>query len=121
VAWPALSSSLSGCGALEGYRTDTSITLAGHSLGGVLAMLLAYDLAELGLNRAAPITVFSVGGPRVRNAAFKARCDELGVKALRVADVRDPIMRMPGVFLNEATTSVAGVLLHARRRRAAAR
>jgi hypothetical protein len=76
-------------------------------LGGALAMLLAYDLAELGLNRATPITVFSFRGPRVRNAAFKSWCDELAVKALRVANVREPIMRMPGIFLNKATTGVA--------------
>uniref|UniRef100_A0ACD5XEN1 Uncharacterized protein n=1 Tax=Avena sativa TaxID=4498 RepID=A0ACD5XEN1_AVESA len=91
----------------DSHSSDTSVTLAGHSMGGALATLLAYDLAELGLNRAAPITVFSFGGPRVGNAAFKARCDELGVKALRVANVRDPITRMPGVFLNEATTGTA--------------
>ncbi|XP_051227357.1 phospholipase A1 EG1, chloroplastic/mitochondrial-like [Lolium perenne] len=91
----------------DSRSSDTSVTLAGHSMGGALATLLAYDLAELGLNRAAPITVFSFGGPRVGNAAFKARCDELGVKALRVANVRDPITRMPGFFLNEATTGAA--------------
>ncbi|CAM0884150.1 unnamed protein product [Alopecurus aequalis] len=92
---------------LAGSSEETSITLAGHSMGGALALLLAYDLAELGLNRAAPVTVFSFGGPRVGNAAFKARCDELGVKALRVANVRDPVTRMPGVFLNEATTGTS--------------
>lgn len=85
--------------------SDISITLAGHSMGSALALLLAYDLAELGLNQAAPVTVFSFGGPRVGNAAFKARCDELGVKALRVANVHDPITKLPGVFLNEATTA----------------
>ncbi|KAM0879287.1 hypothetical protein ACQ4PT_034334 [Festuca glaucescens] len=40
-------------------HSDTSITLPGHSMAGALAMLLAYDLAELGLNRTATITVFS--------------------------------------------------------------
>jgi hypothetical protein len=79
-------------------------------MGGALAMLLAYDLAELGLNRAAPITVFSFWGLRVGNAALKARCNELSGKALRVANVRDPITRMPGVFLNEATTGVEVLL-----------
>ncbi|KAF0919732.1 hypothetical protein E2562_031075 [Oryza meyeriana var. granulata] len=83
---------------------DISITLAGHSMGGALALLLAYDLAELGITRDAPVTVFSYGGPRVGNAAFKARCDELGVKVLRVANARDPVTKLPGVFLNEATT-----------------
>ncbi|KAL6616547.1 hypothetical protein ACP70R_038817 [Stipagrostis hirtigluma subsp. patula] len=85
---------------------DVSVTLAGHSMGSALALLFAYDLAELGLNRGAPVTVFSFGGPRVGNAAFKARCDELGVKALRVANVHDPITKLPGIFLNEATTGV---------------
>ncbi|XP_040375762.1 phospholipase A1 EG1, chloroplastic/mitochondrial-like, partial [Oryza brachyantha] len=91
---------------------DISVTLAGHSMGSALALLFAYDLTELGLNRdaatgrAAPVTVFSFGGPRVGNAAFKARCDELGVKALRVTNVHDPITKLPGIFLNEATTGV---------------
>jgi hypothetical protein len=85
---------------------DVSVTLAGHSMGSALALLFAYDLAELGLNRGAPVTVFSFGGPRVGNAAFKARCDELGVKALRVANVHDPITKLPGIFLNEATAGV---------------
>uniref|UniRef100_I1NUC1 Phospholipase A1 EG1, chloroplastic/mitochondrial n=2 Tax=Oryza glaberrima TaxID=4538 RepID=I1NUC1_ORYGL len=92
--------------AYSGGGEDVSVTLAGHSMGSALALLSAYDLAELGLNRAAPVTVFSFGGPRVGNAAFKARCDELGVKALRVTNVHDPITKLPGVFLNEATAGV---------------
>ncbi|XP_062181806.1 phospholipase A1 EG1, chloroplastic/mitochondrial-like [Phragmites australis] len=92
---------------------DMSVTLAGHSMGSALAVLLGYDLAEHGLNRDAsgrcvPVTVFSFGGPRVGNAAFKDRCDELGVKALRVANVRDPITMLPGVLLNEGTTGLLG-------------
>lgn len=85
---------------------DVSVTLAGHSMGSALALLFAYDLVELGLNRGAPVTVFSFGGPRVGNAAFKSRCDELGVKVLRVANVHDPITKLPGIFLNEATVGV---------------
>jgi hypothetical protein len=74
-------------------------------MGSALAMLLAYDLTESGLtrDRGAPITVFSFGGPRVGNAAFKARCDELEVKALRVANVLDPVTKLPGLFLNKGT------------------
>nr|CAD1819973.1 unnamed protein product [Ananas comosus var. bracteatus] len=45
---------------------EISITLAGHSMGSSLALLLGYDLAELGLNRDGsnrdiPITVYSFG------------------------------------------------------------
>ncbi|KAM3702624.1 hypothetical protein ACJW31_04G038600 [Castanea mollissima] len=85
---------------------ELSISIAGHSMGSSLALLLAYDIAELGLNKGnssqeKPITVFSFGGPRVGNSGFKQRCEELGVKVLRIVNVNDPITKMPGVFLNE--------------------
>ncbi|XP_006478993.3 phospholipase A1-Ialpha2, chloroplastic [Citrus sinensis] len=87
---------------------ELSITLAGHSMGSSLALLLAYDIAELGLNKTQnqtqsqiPVTVFSYGGPRVGNSGFKARCDELGVKVLRIVNINDPITKLPGVLLNE--------------------
>ncbi|KAK6145769.1 hypothetical protein DH2020_019638 [Rehmannia glutinosa] len=84
---------------------EISITLAGHSMGSSLALLLAYDIAELGLNKPngkeIPVTVFSFGGPRVGNSRFKERCEELGVKVLRVVNVNDPITKLPGVFFNE--------------------
>ncbi|CAO2152081.1 unnamed protein product [Urochloa humidicola] len=92
---------------------EMSITLAGHSMGSSLALLLGYDLAELGLNRdgkgnTVPITVYSFAGPRVGNTGFKDRCDELGVKVLRVVNVNDPITKLPGIFLNENSTRVLG-------------
>ena len=72
-------------------------------MGSALALLLAYDIAELGLNKrtnkeVVPVSVFSFGGPRVGNSRFKQRCEELGVKVLRVVNVNDPITKMPGVF-----------------------
>ncbi|CDY34503.1 BnaC04g12960D [Brassica napus] len=85
---------------------DMSITLAGHSMGSSLAHLLAYDIAELGLNkkigeRDVPVTVFSFAGPRVGNLEFKKRCEELGVKVLRITNVNDPITKLPGFLFNE--------------------
>ncbi|XVE81104.1 hypothetical protein DITRI_Ditri15bG0036200 [Diplodiscus trichospermus] len=86
---------------------ELSITLAGHSMGSALALLLAYDITELGLNKTdsdqdhVPVTVFSFGGPRVGNSSFKQRCEELGVKVLRIANVNDPITKLPGVLFNE--------------------
>ncbi|KAJ6401298.1 hypothetical protein OIU84_016668 [Salix udensis] len=93
---------------------DLSISLAGHSMGSSLALLLAYDIAELGLNRLGPdldivpVTVFSFGGPRVGNSGFKERCEELGVKVLRIVNVNDPITKLPGVFLNESFRVLGG-------------
>ncbi|KAF9669508.1 hypothetical protein SADUNF_Sadunf14G0114800 [Salix dunnii] len=92
---------------------ELSISLAGHSMGSSLALLLAYDIAELGLNRLGPdldipVTVFSFGGPRVGNLAFKERCEDLGVKVLRIVNVNDPITKLPGVFLNESFRVIGG-------------
>ncbi|RWR83808.1 galactolipase DONGLE, chloroplastic [Cinnamomum micranthum f. kanehirae] len=92
---------------------ELSITVAGHSMGSSLAVLLAYDIAELGLNRnesnqEIPITVYSFGGPRVGNSSFKERCEELGVKVLRIVNVNDPITKLPGVFLNENLRVLGG-------------
>ncbi|CAL0308250.1 unnamed protein product [Lupinus luteus] len=109
---------------LNKYKGDkVSISLAGHSMGSALALLLAYDLAELGLNKTnyhnvtnpsvnelsstsnnineIPLTVFSFGGPRVGNYDFKIRCEELGVKVLRIANCNDPITKLPGFLFNE--------------------
>ncbi|KAL2329222.1 hypothetical protein Fmac_022649 [Flemingia macrophylla] len=93
---------------LHYYRhEDISITITGHSLGGALAILSAYDIAELKLNvggdgkSVIPVTVFSFAGPRVGNLKFKERCEELGVKVLRVVNVHDVVPTMPGIITNE--------------------
>ncbi|KAA0067660.1 galactolipase DONGLE [Cucumis melo var. makuwa] len=101
---------------LNKYKEEeVSITMAGHSMGSALALLLAYDIAELGLNRrtnneVVPVSVFSFGGPRVGNSGFKKRCDELGVKVLRIVNVNDPITKMPGVLFNENFRAFGGLL-----------
>ncbi|GLJ20825.1 hypothetical protein SUGI_0379620, partial [Cryptomeria japonica] len=72
---------------------EVSISICGHSLGGALALLNAFEIAAKGVNvhandptRKFPVTVFSFGAPRVGNGAFKETLEELGVKVLRVVD-----------------------------------
>ncbi|KAL5712166.1 Phospholipase A1-Igamma3 [Ranunculus cassubicifolius] len=84
---------------------DLSITVTGHSLGAALALLSAYDIAEMRVNSSScseiPITVYSFSGPRVGNLKFKERCDQLGVKVLRVHNAHDKVPTMPGLLTNE--------------------
>ncbi|KGN66495.1 phospholipase A1-Igamma3, chloroplastic [Cucumis sativus] len=89
---------------------EISITVTGHSLGAALALITAYDIAEMKLNIVArggssavavPITVYSFAGPRVGNLKFKERCEELGVKVLRVINVHDKVPMVPGIIANE--------------------
>lgn len=99
---------------LREYKEEKnlSLTMTGHSLGSALAMLVAYDVAELGLNKNIPVTVFSFGGPRVGNLGFKKRCEELGVKVLRIANVNDPVTKLPGVFFNYDNFRVSNCYAH---------
>lgn len=88
---------------------DVSITVSGHSLGGALAILSAYDIAETGLSigssgRVVPVTVFTYSGPRVGNEMFKERIERLGVKVLRVVNVHDVVPKSPGLFFNEGVS-----------------
>ncbi|XP_059665334.1 phospholipase A1-Igamma3, chloroplastic [Cornus florida] len=97
---------------IENYKgEELSITVTGHSLGAALALLSAYDIAEMKLNtihngesvgtNKIPITVYSFSGPRVGNLRFKERCDELGIKVLRVINVHDKVPAVPGIIANE--------------------
>ena len=88
---------------------ELSITVTGHSLGGALTVLSAYDIVESGLNvmgngRGIPVCGFTFAGPRVGNLKFKERLEnKLGVKILRVLNVNDMVPKFPGVILNETT------------------
>nr|TKW13870.1 hypothetical protein SEVIR_5G129900v2 [Setaria viridis] len=92
---------------------EVSVTVTGHSLGSELAMLNAFNIAEISANasspggRAAPVCVFSFVGPRVGNLKFREWFEqELGVRALRVVNVHNSVPKVPGVFLNEAANYI---------------
>ncbi|KAK6803084.1 hypothetical protein RDI58_000868 [Solanum bulbocastanum] len=72
---------------------ELSITIEGHSLGGGLAMISAYDNIKIGLacedGCVIPLWVFSFSGPRVGKIRFKQRLERLEVKGLRVVNKHD--------------------------------
>ncbi|XP_051125333.1 phospholipase A1-Igamma1, chloroplastic [Andrographis paniculata] len=84
----------------HGIGEEVSLTITGHSLGGALALLNAYEAArnfpEL------PISVISFAAPRVGNIAFRDELYQLGVKTLRITIKQDIVPRMPGIVLNES-------------------
>ncbi|MBA0724305.1 hypothetical protein Golax_021004 [Gossypium laxum] len=77
---------------------EVSLTLCGHSLGGALALLNAYDAATYFPDLF--ISVISYAAPRVGNIHFKEKLNELGVKTLRVVVKQDIVPKLPGFILN---------------------
>ncbi|KAK8641970.1 hypothetical protein V6N13_011336 [Hibiscus sabdariffa] len=77
---------------------EVSLTICGHSLGGALALLNAYDAATYFPELF--ISVISFGAPRVGNIHFKEKLKELGVKTLRVVVKQDIVPKLPGFILN---------------------
>ncbi|XP_074282915.1 phospholipase A1-Igamma1, chloroplastic-like [Silene latifolia] len=78
---------------------EVSITITGHSLGGALALLNAYEAAATFAD--VHVSVISFAAPRVGNSAFRDELQELGVKTLRVVLKQDVIPCMPGTVFNE--------------------
>lgn len=83
----------------RGRGEMVSLTLTGHSLGGVLALLNAYE-AKTSFSDVF-INVFSFGAPRVGNLAFKEKLIELRVKTLRVVIEQDIVPKLPRILFNK--------------------
>ncbi|XP_058100447.1 phospholipase A1-Igamma1, chloroplastic-like [Magnolia sinica] len=78
---------------------EVGVTITGHSLGGALALLNAYEVASSLPDL--PISVISFGAPRVGNNAFRDKLNQMQVKILRVVIKQDVVPMMPGIIFNE--------------------
>lgn len=73
------------------------VYLTGHSLGGALATLAAFDAAatEFASGSVEGLTLYTFGSPRVGNGAFAAAFDRAVPDAWRVTNANDVIARIP--------------------------
>eukprot|EP00898_Chlorokybus_atmophyticus_P004644 jgi/Chlat1/5180/Chrsp33S05158 len=71
------------------------VLVTGHSLGGALAVLCAYDMRVAMGIPAGQITVYTFGSPRIGNSGFTTRFNELVPVAFRVVNNRDMVTKLP--------------------------
>lgn len=82
----------------KGKEEEVSLTVTGHSLGGALALLNAYD-ATASLPELDHISIISFGAPRVGNICFGDKMNQIGLKVLRVVVKQDIVPKLPGIIL----------------------
>ncbi|THU60124.1 hypothetical protein C4D60_Mb07t09310 [Musa balbisiana] len=88
-------------GLVERYKDERlSIVCVGHSLGGALAILSAYDIVKHGLSKIGeeyfPVCAITFDSPRVGNQAFRDSWEQQpNLRLLRVKNEGDPVPDYP--------------------------
>lgn len=94
--WPSVQSALS-----DPRHTEFQVTFTGHSLGGALASLASIRAVLDGLRRSDQIKLYTFGQPRVGNAEFAFRHDQLIPHSFRVVFRMDIVPHLPPCAKNE--------------------
>eukprot|EP00898_Chlorokybus_atmophyticus_P005181 jgi/Chlat1/5664/Chrsp37S09012 len=80
----------------ERSRLDRPLLLAGHSLGGALAMLCAYELRASFLQfPLEDLACYAFGSPRIGNLPFALKYNELVKNSFRVVVQQDMVSKVP--------------------------
>ncbi|KAL3115615.1 hypothetical protein niasHT_011964 [Heterodera trifolii] len=90
VLWPSVEQALK-----DPNMATFPVTFTGHSLGGALAALAAAKCVALGLRMSNQVTLYTFGEPRVGNAAFAGRFDQLVPNSFRVIFRKDIVPHLP--------------------------
>lgn len=73
------------------FKNEYNIIVAGHSMGGAIATLLAYKLAKTNLN----IACVTFGSPRVGNRAFTKTFNKTVANSYRLVYKNDAVTKVP--------------------------
>lgn len=77
-----------------------TIYTTGHSMGGALATLFAYELAQHDFKQAPSpeIQMWGFGSPRVGNIPFAEKYDKLDIVTWRISNLNDIVTKVPSLL-----------------------
>jgi Lipase (class 3) len=85
--------------AIETLNNADRIFIAGHSLGGALAILTIPDLIDLGIDPS-KIIVYTFASPRCCDRDLATKLNKSGVQHWRIANTEDIVPTLPGATAN---------------------
>lgn len=85
-------------GILSTKYSTTNIIVAGHSLGGALATLMAYNIVNE-YNKYSIINVFTYGSPRIGNENFVKSFEKYNIPSHRITHYYDMVPHVPEEFV----------------------
>lgn len=96
-------------------RNEYKLYVTGHSLGGALACLFAFEIAASDTAMIpSPVTCVSVASPRVGDRAFQSAFSTLEVEGklrhLRIAHAQDPVTMMPKTSSRQILAMVSPIV-----------
>ncbi|KAG7386841.1 hypothetical protein PHYPSEUDO_015151 [Phytophthora pseudosyringae] len=100
-------------GKLRKEHPHASLMVAGHSLGGAVAAICAFELEYI---EKIPVhALYTFGKPRVGNTNFSARLRNASMEVYRVTHFQDAVPHLPPTWTGfEHTTEEVGVARHLR-------
>ncbi|KXN68903.1 alpha/beta-hydrolase, partial [Conidiobolus coronatus NRRL 28638] len=78
------------------------VVFTGHSLGGAIAEILAFKLAQNGVIRYENINIYTYGQPKAGNSAFASYVNSQPWTYMRVTSFGDPVPTLPPSILGFA-------------------
>jgi hypothetical protein len=89
---------------LGGEGEVDNIVVCGHSLGGAITTLCAYQIYTI--YKSNKIISCTIGSPRVGNKVFKANFDKSSIESLRIVHNLDVVTRSPSIGYAHVNTEL---------------
>jgi len=100
---------LNAIGAQQGPSNNKKLFITGHSLGGAMAILTAYQLHRA--DNIVTAGVYTLGGPKVGGFGFRNHYNSIGIPTYRWTFDLDPVTHLPPSLDDQSALTEVGAKL----------